>query len=73
MPNKPAKYGIKFWVLADVITKYVADIISYLGTQEREEQVGTPLAESVMLKLTDKIKGKGYNIICDNFVFVTSG
>ena len=67
MPNKPDKYGIKFWVLADVETKYVANIIPYLGAQEREERGGTPLAESVMLKLTDKIKGKGYNITCDNF------
>ena len=53
--------------MADVETKYVANIIPYLGAQEREERGGTPLAESVMLKLTDKIKGKGYNITCDNF------
>ena len=54
MPNKPEKYGIKFWVLADVETKYVANIIPYLGAQEREERGGTPLTESVMLKLTTK-------------------
>ena len=37
MPNKPDKYGIKFWVLADVETKYVANIVPYLGAQERQE------------------------------------
>ena len=67
MPNKPYKYGIKFWVLADVETKYVANIIPYLGAQEQEERGGTPLAKSVMLKLTYRIKGKGYYITCDNF------
>ena len=63
IPNKPDKYGIKFWVLADVETKYVANIVRYLGAQERG---GTPLAESVLVKLTEKVKGKGYNITCDN-------
>ena len=42
MSNKLDKYGIKFWVLADVETKYVANIISYLGAQKREEREGTP-------------------------------
>ena len=67
MTNKPDKYGIKFWVLADVETKYVANIVRYLGAQERQERGGTPLAESVLVKLTEKVKGKGYNITCDNF------
>ena len=34
---------------------------------KREERGGIPLAESVMLKLTDKTKGEGYNVTCDNF------
>ena len=66
MPNKPDKYGIKFWVLADVETKYVTNIVPYLGAQE-QERGGTPLAKSVLVKLTEKVKGKGYNITCDNF------
>ena len=39
MPNKPDKYGIKFWVLA----------------------------ESVLIRLMQNVKGKGYNVTCDNF------
>ena len=66
-PNKPDKYKIKFWVLADFETKYVANIVPYLGAQERQERGGTPLAESVLVKLTEKVKGKGYNITWDNF------
>ena len=67
MPNKRDKYGIKFWIVANVEAKYGANIIRYLGAQERDERGGTLLAESVMLKLTDKLKGKGYNITCDFF------
>ena len=53
--------------MADVETKYVANIVPYLGAQERQERGGTPLAESVLVKLTEKVKEKGYNITCDNF------
>ena len=34
MPNKPDKYGIKFWVLADVAMKNVSNILPYLEAQE---------------------------------------
>ena len=34
MPNMPDKYGVKFWILADVETKYVSNINVYLGAQE---------------------------------------
>ena len=38
-----------------------------MKAEEPEERGGTPSAESVMLKLTDKIKGKGCTITRDNF------
>lgn len=67
MPNKPDKYGMKFWLLVNVETKYVINIIPYLGAQERDERGDTPLAESVVLKLIQPVRGLGYNICCDNF------
>ena len=67
MPNKPDKYGIKFWVLVDVEAKYVANITPYLGAQEKAVRCGVPLGESVVIKITEHIKGKGYNIFGDNF------
>ena len=67
MPNKPDKYEIKFWVLVDVKSKYVSNIFPSLGAQEKEQRGDTPLAESVVMRLTEGVRGKGYNIICDNF------
>lgn len=67
MPNKPDKYGLKFWLLVDVVTKYVINIIPYLGAQERNERGDAPLVESVVLKLIQPIRGRGYNVCCDNF------
>ena len=31
MPNKPDKFGIKFWLAVDVESKYILNAISYLG------------------------------------------
>lgn len=67
MPNKPDKFGIKFWVLAEVNTKYVVNIIPYLGKHEAHERQGRPLAQDVVLKLTDVVKNKGYQVTTDNF------
>ena len=53
--------------MADVETKYVANILPYLGAQKREEREGTQLAESVLIRLTQNVKGKGYNVTCENF------
>ena len=35
MPNKPNKFGIKFWLASDVETKYVANGFPYLGKDEK--------------------------------------
>ena len=67
MPNKSDKYGVKFWVLADVQTKYVSNIDVYLGAQENEQRFGALLAVSVVVNLCKHIKRKGYNITCEKF------
>lgn len=67
IPSKPDKYGIKFWVLCEVKSKYVVNIIPYLGAQEKAKRGNIPLGESVVLELTQNIGGKGYNICCDNY------
>ena len=45
MPNKPDKFGMKFWVLAEVSSKYICYILSYLGALEKEQRNRKPLAE----------------------------
>ena len=66
MPNKPDKFGIKFWMLAEVDLKYVVNIIPYLGVQEKQSRDG-PLAESVVMKISEPVQNKGYNVTTDNF------
>ena len=66
MPNKPDKFGIKFWVLVDSVSKYVVNIIPYLGRDD-EHPLGETLSCNVVKRLMEHLYGKGYNVTMDNF------
>ena len=53
-------------MLAEVNSKYVVNIIPYLGAQEKQSRDG-PLAESVVMKITEPVQNKGCNVTTDNF------
>lgn len=64
MPSKPAKYGLKFWLLVDSKSGYVWKIQPYLGkvpNSAPEKNQG----ERIVLDLTIGLKGQ--NITGDNF------
>ncbi|TWW71244.1 hypothetical protein D4764_17G0007270 [Takifugu flavidus] len=64
--SKPGKFGIKFWVACDLKTKYVCNILPYLGkdpTRPRGERV----SESVVMRLMEPFLDKGRNVTTDNF------
>ena len=64
MPNKPNKFGLKFWLLAELDSKYCLAIIPYYGADEtRVESLGT----HVVLNLMTTSLNKGYNVCTDNF------
>ena len=68
MPMKPAKYGIKFFLLVDPTANYVSNISVYLGKNNyfegpRQCNVG----ESVVLSLSDPLFHSSRNIVADNF------
>lgn len=66
MANKPDKFGIKFWLAADVDTKYLVNGFPYLGKDESHPP-GQTLSESVVLRLMEPYLGKGHNVTTDNF------
>ena len=68
MPNKPDKFGMKFWVLAEVKSKYVCNLLPHLGALKKKRN-GKTLAEDVAMRLTDCLqRNRGYNITTDNFL-----
>ena len=67
MPNKPGKFGIKFWMLADAEKPYIMNVRPYLGKNFDDERGGVQLGEHVVLKLMEPFIDKGYNVTTDNF------
>ena len=66
MKSKPDKFGIKFWLLVDVKSKFLVSGFPYLGKDEsRPDDLSLP--DYVVRKLLEDHIGKGYNITCDNF------
>ena len=69
LPSKPDRFGIKFWIFAEVDSKYCFEIMPCLGRdEERVETLGT----HVVMKLSEPLWYKGYNITTDNFFYVSS-
>ncbi len=64
--NKPDKFGIKFWLLADVHSKYLMNRFPYFGKDEHRPN-SQPLSEYVVLRLMAHYLDKGRSVTTDNF------
>ena len=66
IPAKPTKYGIKVWVRADSNNGYVYEFEVYVGKPHGvARKVG--LGKKVVLKLTEKLRGKHNHVYFDNY------
>jgi len=66
MANKPDKFGIKYWVLADSKERFVLNAIPYLGKDESRRS-DVCLGEHVVVRLTEPYLNKGRNKSTDIF------
>ncbi|XP_055325865.1 piggyBac transposable element-derived protein 4-like, partial [Sitodiplosis mosellana] len=67
IPNKPAKYGIKIWVLCDSKTYYAYNLKVYVG-RNRNSAPEVNQAENVVMRLAEGLNGR--NLTADNW-FIT--
>ena len=71
MPNKPTKYGIKAFTLADAAHGYMLDILVYTGRDTLSiasaAYSGLPQPSRVVLHLEDKYLDKGHHIFTDRY------
>ena len=65
MPNKPHKFGIKFWLAVDVQSKYILNGFPCMGKDET--RCSNSLGQFVTLKLAEPYLQRGRNITTDNF------
>ena len=66
MPNKPDKFGIKFWLAVDVESKYILNAIPYLGKDDFPPP-NQRLSDNVVMTLMKPFVGKGRNVTTGNF------
>ena len=64
MPQKPDKYGIKIWSMADAKNSYLSNAQIYQGKSKHGPEVGQ--FERVVRDLSSNIQGSGRNITMDN-------
>ena len=65
MPQKPSKFGIKFWLLSGVMTFYVLKAVPCLGKEGFPNDVG--VAEDVVMTLMEPYLKTGLTETSDNF------
>lgn len=66
MKDKPIKWGIKCWMMAEAATGYVLKSVPYTRWQEGGDPQ-TGLATEVVLSSLEGYEGKGHHVYCDNF------
>ena len=67
MPNKPDKFGLKFWLLVDLNDKYICNGFPYLGRDDDHPRERLSLSSYVVLRLLEPYYNLGHNVTCDNF------
>ena len=65
--DKPTKWGIKLWVLADSSNGYTVDFNIYIGRAAGQTIGEHGLGYDVVMRLMAPYFGKGYHLFVDNF------
>ena len=65
--DKPTKWGIKLWVLADSSNAYVQDCNVYIGKEAGREVSRNGLGYDVVMTLLQNYLDQGYHLFVDNF------
>ena len=65
--NKPTKWGIKLWVLADSLNGYTCDFEVYTGKNTAYPLSEKGLGYDVVMRLTEALLNQGYHLFFDNF------
>jgi hypothetical protein len=73
LPNKPTKWGIKIWCLADSMTKFVYNFEVYCGRNGDDVERATTArgeprqAHEVVLRLVEGLENRNHVMVCNNF------
>lgn len=66
MKAKPVKFGIKVWALASSQSRYISNVIVYLGAGDAREEAESVSADAVLTAVRG-MEGRGHVIVTDNY------
>ena len=67
MPNKPDKFGVKFWMTLDVESKYLYNGFPNYLVKDLTKSGDASLPTDVIMKLMIPLFRKGFHVTCDNY------
>ena len=67
MKDKPTKWGLKLWVLADCENGYTVDFNVYIGKDAAKDTFEHGLGYDIVMKLMEPYLDQGYHLHLDNF------
>ena len=67
MKDKPTKWGVKLWVLADSNNGFTVDFNVYIGKEAAKATSKNGLGYDVVMELMQPYLNQGYNLYLDNF------
>ena len=67
MKDKPTKWGLKLWVLADSTNGYTVDFNVYIGKDASKDTSEHGLGYDVVMELMKPYLKQGYHLYLDNF------
>lgn len=67
MKDKPIKFGIKMWVLADSVSSYCYNFEVYVGKKDTAINKIFGLSSKVVIELCKSLEMKGHVVFTDNF------
>ena len=70
--DKPTKWGIKLWVVADSANGYTIDFNVYIGKAAGRDVSVHGLGYDVVVKLMQSFLRQGYHLYIDNFYTSTN-
>ena len=65
--DKPTRWGIKLWVLADSSNGYTVDFDVYIGRAAGRDVSANGLGYDIVMKLMQRFLNQGYHLFVDNF------
>jgi hypothetical protein len=66
IPNKPHKWGLKVWTLADAKSGYVWNWMLYTGKHTHDQQA-RGATHQIVMTLCDPLLNLGHHVYCDNY------